>query len=366
MNHRHRALVHFNRAAKYYQKAIYVQAVHHYLAGLRIDATRAEIHADLAKAYEMLGCWDRALKSLETALRLQPGYPPALRRKQRILEEQEVYAARQNQLDLNHEPPFQYHQMGRDNPEGESSTGTITAIEHSCFTLTCPNTTTQRTVSVLCQLVERIYHEVGEMFQCYPHYPIPVSIEDTSLPSYSALNSTLPAWAAARYNGGIQLIYRPGNTGFGILSTLICHEWVHLTVDLLAKGQCPRWLDEGLAQTIARPLMNFEHEYLLNARRNQKLLTMDVLRSPFHQLDSEQRRLAYLQSSAIVEYLIKQFGISLIRELLNRIGKRKSSDIAIQETLGKMPDEIVTSWQLDNDGTRRETQSNPRRENPFV
>ena len=366
MNQKQLALAHFNRAAKYYQKAIYVQAVRHYLAGLKIDATRTEIYADLAKAYEMLGCWGHALRSLETALRLQPGYPTALRRKRRILEEQAVYTARQNQLDLNQEPPFRHHQMRRDIPQGESSTGAISAIEHSCFTLTCPDSTPQRTVSALCQLVERIYHEVGEMFQCYPHHPIPISIEDASLPSYSALDRTLPAWAAARYNGGIQLIHRPGNTGFGILSTLICHEWVHLTVDLIAQGQCPRWLDEGLAQTIARPLMNFEHECLLNARRNQQLLTMDVLRSPFHQLDSGQRRLAYLQSSAIVEYLIKQFGISLIRELLNRIRNGEPSEIAIQETLGKTPDEIVASWQLDHDGTRRETQRNPRRENPFV
>lgn len=366
MNQRQLALAHFNRAAKYYQKAIYVQAVQHYLAGLRIDATRAEIHADLAKAYEMLGCWNRALKSLETALRLRPGYPTALRRQRRILEEQAVYSARQDQLDLNREPPFQHQQMQRDSLQCESSVSTSSTIEHSRFTLTCPDTTPQRTVSAICYLVEQIYHEVGEMFQCYPHHPIPISIEDASLLSYSALNRTLPAWAAARYNGGIQLIYRPGNTGFGILSTLICHEWVHLTVDLLSQGQCPKWLEEGLAQTIARPLMNFEHEYLLNARRNQQLLTIDVLRKPFHQLDSEQRRLAYLQSSAIVEYLIKQFGISRIREFLNRIGNGKPSEIAIQKAFGKTPDEIVASWQLDNDGANRETQSNPRRKNPFV
>ena len=347
MNQRQIALAHFNRAAKYYQKAIYVQAVRHYLAGLKIDATRAEIYADLAKAYEMLGCWNYALKSLETALRLQPGYPTALRRKRRILEEQAFYESKQNLLDLNKERPFQHQQS-------ESSINTIFAIEHACFTLTCPDTTPRKTISALCQLVEQIHKEVGEMFQCYPRHPIPITIEDASLPSYSALNRTLPTWAAARYNGGIQLIHRPGNTGFGILSTLICHEWVHLIVDLLAKGQCPRWLDEGLAQSIARPLMNFEHEFLQNASRNQQLLTMDVLNKPFHHLDSQQRRIAYLQSSAIAGYLIKQFGIAHIREILNRIGNGKTSEIAIQEALGKTPDEIVASWQLDNHGAKLE------------
>ena len=359
MNQRQIALAHFNRAAKYYQKAIYVRAVHHYLAGLEIDASRAEIYADLAKAYEMLGFWDRALKSLETALQLRPGYPTALRRKRRILEQQAFYAARQDRLDLNTE-------LLRQHQRSESSTGKFFAIKHSRFTLTCPETTSERTISTLCQLIERTYHEVGAMFQCYPPKPIPISIEDASLPSYSTLNRTLPPWAAARYDGGIQLIHRPGNTGTGILSTLIRHEWVHLTVDLLAQGQCPRWLDEGLAQTIARPLMNFEHEHLQITRQNRQLLTMDVLKKPFDQLEREHRRLAYLQSSAIAGYLIKQFGIPRIRQLLNQIGNGSSSEIAIQKALGKSPDEIVASWQLDNDGANHESQSNPRTENPFV
>lgn len=359
MNQRQLALAHFNRAAKYYQKAIYVQAVHHYLAGLKIDATRAEIYADLAKAYEMLGSWDNALKSLETALRLRPGFPTALRRKQRILEEQAFYEAAQIQNEVNLELPIQHRRS-------ESSADNIFTIEHARFTLTCPHTTPQITISAICQQVDRIYQEVGEMFQCYPRHPIPISIEDASLPSYSSLNRTLPPWAAARYNDGIQLIHRPGNTGTGILATLIRHEWVHLTVDLLAKGNCPRWLDEGLAQTIARPLMKFEHGFLQDAKHNQQLLTMDVLNRPFHKLDSRQRRLAYLQSSAIVGSLIKQFGFACIREILNRIGNGWASEIAIQEVLGKTPDEIVASWQLHNNGANHETQRNPRTENPFV
>ena len=359
MNQRQLALAHFSRAAKYYQKAIYAQAVRHYLAGLKFDASRAEIYADLAKTYEMLGCWDCALDSLETALQLRPGYSTALRRKRRILEQQSFYAAKQDQLDLNTEL-LPKHQRS------ESSTGKNYAIEHARFTLACPESTSQRTISTICQLVERIYREVGAMFQCYPRQPIPISIEDASSPTYSTLNRTLPPWAAARYNGGIHLIHRPANTGTGILSTLIRHEWVHLTVDLLAQGQCPRWLDEGLAQTIARPLMNFEHEYLQNARHNQQLLSMDMLKKPFDQLDSEQRRLAYLQSSAIAGYLIKQFGIQHIRQLLNQIGNGNPSEIAIQKAFGKTPDEIVASWQLDTDGANHEIQSKPRTENPFV
>ncbi|MBI1924792.1 tetratricopeptide repeat protein, partial [Candidatus Poribacteria bacterium] len=81
------ALTYFNRAANYYRQACYAQAVQHYLAGLQFDPVCVAVHADLAKAYEMLGCWNQALDCLNTALQLRPDDPIALRRKKRILEE---------------------------------------------------------------------------------------------------------------------------------------------------------------------------------------------------------------------------------------------------------------------------------------
>ena len=364
MNHRQLALAHFNRAANYYQQAIYVQAIRHYLAGLKIDPKRAEIYADLAKAYEMLGYWGRALKSLEVALQLQPGYPIALRRKRRILEEKEIYEARKDEWNLDQESDephsFQCQQVQRDvlqvreailQREDGFSTGAASTIEHALFTLTYPDTIPQKAVLAVCQLIERTHHKVGKIFRCYPHYPIAVSIEDASRPSCRSFSHALPPWAAARYDGGIQLTYRPyGNSGFGILSTLIRHEWTHLIVDLLTHGRCPAWLDEGLAQRIARPLMNSEREYLLSASRNRQLLTIDVLKKPFSQIDSKKRRLAYFQSSAIVEYLIKQFEISQIRVLLKQIGNGKPSETAIQETFGKAVDSIIAAWRMEIDG----------------
>jgi hypothetical protein len=246
-------------------------------------------------------------------------------------------------------------------------------------------------MSVVCQLIERTYHEVGKIFQCYPQHKISISIEDPLSPRPSQIlrcvqddiawgegqgvrgdarsgasppsNQPLPIWAAASYDGSIRLIYRSySNSGFGILSTLIRHEWAHLLVDLLTHGRCPTWLDEGLAQVIGRPLMNSEREYLQKANQEGQLLTLHALQKPFSQLAAAQRRLAYLQACAIVEYLVQQFGFPSIRALLKRIGNGSPppspplegrgekgkvegpADIAIQETFGQTPDGIVAAW----------------------
>jgi ribosomal 50S subunit-associated protein YjgA (DUF615 family) len=121
---------------------------------------------------------------------------------------------------------------------------------------------------------------------------------------------------------------------------------VHLLVRLLTGGRCPAWLDEGLAQTIARPLMNSEKEHLRKASRDGQLLKLPALEKSFSQLPARQRRLAYLQASALVEYLVQQFDLSSIRALLKRIGNGTSPEIAIWKTFGKTADQILAAWKM--------------------
>ncbi len=337
MNQAQFALAHFNRAANYYQQACYVQAIQHYLAGLKVDSTRAEIYADLAKAYEMVGCWDWALACLDFALRLNPNYSTAQRRKARIFEEKGIYESLIAKINLDLEPSRSFlreHQV-------RSRTNLPPVIEREFFVLKYEDTIPSKVLWVICQLIERTYHQVGDIFQCYPPHKVSISIEDISRLSTSQSRS-LPHWAAASYDGSIRLTYCAyGEPAFGILLALIRHEWVHLLVDRLTKRQCDTWLDEGLAQVVARPMMSFERQQLRIASQKKQLLTPRELKKPFSQMASNRRRLAYLQSTAIVAYLIQQFGVSQIRKLLRRIANGKPTDVAIQTTYGRTVDEIV-------------------------
>ena len=129
MNQRQTAFAHFNRAANLYRQVCYAQAVQYYLAGLEVDPMCVEAYADLAKAYEKLGCWNQAIESLETALRLRPGYPTALRRKQRILEEKSVYDSLTDELNLALNAADQHQPTDADQRSSPT-------IEHEFFTLT--------------------------------------------------------------------------------------------------------------------------------------------------------------------------------------------------------------------------------------
>ena len=380
------AFAYFNRAANLYRQGCYAQAIQCYLAGLEIDPMCVEAYADLAKAYEKLGYWDQAIESLESALRLHPGYPTALRRKQRILEEKSVYDGLTDELNLAPDSADQSQPVN-------TVQSNIPKIEHELFTLTGGRTIPQNLLLVVSQIVEHTYHEVGAVFQCYPHYKVPVFIEvanqlalhfpidqdrlerdqngtdlsgvETSQaagPVSSATSpievtshtlfsdASLPQWAVACYdNGSIRLTYQPySDSSIGVLYAVVRHEWTHLLVDLLTEGRCPKWLDEGLAQFMSRPLMNSEKTRLQQAIRDRHFLPFHSLKKPFQHLPEQQRRLAYLQSYAITKYLIQRFSFAALRDVLKHLGDRKSTHTAFQEVFGKSEEEIIVASSAEN------------------
>jgi len=102
----------------------------------------------------------------------------------------------------------------------------------------------------------------------------------------------------------------------------------------LAHGYCPVWLNEGLAQSIARPMFQSERLDLQQAAQMKCLLPFAVLNKPFNRLPTKYRKLAYIQSTAVAEFLIQQFGFSKIRKMLHQLGNGTPIEIAIEQVCG--------------------------------
>ena len=145
----------------------------------------------------------------------------------------------------------------------------------------------------------------------------------------------MPRWASGCYDGGIRLAYcAAGEPVLSILYALLRHEWVHLLVHHVAHGHCPVWLDEGLAQSIARPMFESERRDFQQAGQMNRLLPFALLNKPFNQLSTKYRKLAYIQSTAVAEFLIQQFGFPKIRKLLHQLGNGTPIAIAIEHVFG--------------------------------
>lgn len=319
------ALSYFQQAATCYQQARYVESIQHYLSGLRYDKSRSHIYADLAKAYEMVGKWEQALVYLDIALELCPGSPTVLRRKARINEEKEYYQALIRESRLVDDLPSDFTSKNLLHPQN--------FIERQFFKLNVQSAVSPETVWYICQLIEKTHNEVGVLLDCYPRHPISISIINTH---DTARQTDIPKWASGRYDGHIHLNYcADGEPELGVLYALIRHEWTHLLVDILTHGNCPIWLNEGLAQTVARPLLSFEKLALQQAAKNGTLPTLSELSQPFTELSTSERKIAYLHSAAIVAALIDDGGFCSIRQLLCHLGNNTPIETAMRQTYKK-------------------------------
>ena len=331
------ALSHFQQATLSYGQACYVEAIQHYLAGLRLGAAQHHyVYADLAKAYEMVGQWDQALACLDIALELCPDSPTALRRKARILDEKSCYDALICLDDFRKPPPQEFLER----LQQDTTTSPKQVINSEFFNLTYHSAMRPESVWNVYRLVHQTRAELGEMFGCYPIASVPISITNTS--GIAASARSLPNWASGCYDGSIHLVYcAAGDPILNIVYALLRHEWVHLLVHYLGRGHCPTWLNEGLAQSIARPMFQSERAELEHAVQQRCLLSFAALSEPFSQLPAKSRKLAYIQSAAIAEFFIRQFGFQKIRELLHELSDGIRAEDAIERvferTLAEIP-----------------------------
>ena len=323
------ALSYFQQAAACYQKAQYVEAIQHYLLGLEYDQSRYHIYADLAKAYEMVGKWEQALFYLDIALQLSPDSQTVLRRKARIKEEKRYYQTLISNSGLVENVPPDFTPI----LQTKNVARPRQIVTSQSLRLTVEPAVSPITLWHIYQLIEKTNNEVGTKLSCHPQYQIQITIINTyDLPT----QTLMPRWASGCYDGQIQVCYcADGEPELGVLYTLIRHEWTHLLIDMLTHGNCHIWLNEGLAQTIARPLFSFEKLTLHQANNNGELPTISELNEPFTEMSTSQRKIAYLQSAAIVTNLIDEGGFSSIQQLLCLLGKGTPIETAMQQTYQK-------------------------------
>ncbi|HUW64472.1 MAG TPA: hypothetical protein VMW83_07215, partial [Spirochaetia bacterium] len=119
----------------------------------------------------------------------------------------------------------------------------------------------------------------------------------------------------------------------------MAHELTHFAVDELTGGNCPRWLQEGLAQWEEMQLTGFQ----LPPPDSGTWYSMDDLSNHFDSLTDQSA--AYYQSLAAVTYMYKHFGPDQVTNLLHRLRAGESMEQAMSGTLGEKPADFAVQYQ---------------------
>ncbi len=108
------------------------------------------------------------------------------------------------------------------------------------------------------------------------------------------------------------------------------HEFAHLLVDDITKGNYSRWFTEGIAQHVEKKLTGFEFVEP-SSEQASAYYKFAELNKNFDELDQQ---IAYWESLQVVEYMVDNYGEESLLDILNCLGEGNSMEDAVFKSLG--------------------------------
>ena len=184
----------------------------------------------------------------------------------------------------------------------------------------------------MLEQLENASNQVGAELGHFPTARVPVSIYTRA--DYSAVTAA-PDWSGGAYDGTIRLPFGAFREVTPPLRAVLYHEYAHVVVRELTRGNCPLWLNEGIAEMFGRK--QFSHPPL---ERDKGVglpggADFKKLESGFGGLSAKDAGAAYQHSYGLVNYLVTSYGWHKLTAVLTALGEGLSTEEAIARALGE-------------------------------
>ena len=126
------------------------------------------------------------------------------------------------------------------------------------------------------------------------------------------------------------------------LRRVLRHELTHAIIDQRTKGNCPHWLQEGIAQFLDGTDVRATEAWL--RRQTSPLIPLFRIEGPFRDRDASSREVAYRESASAVSFLVSRIGRSGLLFLIQRLGEGRPFDRALLEA-GLSYTELQQAWE---------------------
>jgi len=193
-------------------------------------------------------------------------------------------------------------------------------------------------------VLESASNQVGAELGHFPEARVPVAIYKRD--DFKEVTNS-PDWSGAVYDGTIRLPFGALSEITPPLRAILFHEYAHVVVFDLTRGNCPVWLNEGIAEMFGRKQFTFPMPE--GGQAAQKGAAVDVrrLEGSFSGLSSHEATLAYQQSYSMVSYLVTAYGWHRVNAILTNLGKGMDITGAIASALQDYSlsyDGLVREW----------------------
>ena len=138
-----------------------------------------------------------------------------------------------------------------------------------------------------------------------------------------------PSWAGGVNDGKLRIPISGVNGMTPELQHVLKHELTHSFVHLITRGNCPSWLNEGLAQLMEPRTTDYYGPQLARMFQAKKEIPFGYLDGPFARLNARQAIVAYTEALLAVEYLRQSWGRDGLQRILQRLADGESPDSAL-------------------------------------
>ena len=164
----------------------------------------------------------------------------------------------------------------------------------------------------------RARREVGSDFAYWPKYKLIVLVYRPE--QFHGLGH--PDWIAGKFDGKIRMPLPGAQMPPALVTQILFHEYTHALIHDLAKGRCPAWLNEGLAEYEGRSQLQGRVDRLAEAVAQDQLIPWQELSAAIGpDQPAERMALAYEQSYSLAAYLIDRYAFWRIRRILKALGE---------------------------------------------
>jgi len=157
-----------------------------------------------------------------------------------------------------------------------------------------------------------------------------------------------PDWSGGLYDGKIRLPVGGATELTPQLKGVLFHEYTHVVIQELTRGNVPTWLNEGVAELQGRRLFNPPMADLGKAAKSGQPLPANFLDKSFISLDTHQAGLAYQESYALANFMVQSYGWHKVREILQLLGAGEKTEAAVGRALadfGLDYQGVIREWQ---------------------
>lgn len=202
------------------------------------------------------------------------------------------------------------------------------------FELVCPDSFSESWAEELLDELENAYEEVGRKLNFFPEQKAMVVLLQTK--DFKMVHD-LPDWAGGVYDGKIKLPV-PNKILPKALRGAILHEYTHHVVYLASSGNCPIWLNEGLAQIFEKGSDNTSLPSIYENEKTMNLYSIDAgfRKNPNRSDAANLYKLSYNATCRFVE----EYSWNSIADILQLLALGRSFDEAAKEIIGESQSQI--------------------------